>query len=219
MILLGLTGSIGMGKSTTAAMFADRGATVWNADEAVHALYAVGGAAVPEVGRVFPGVVSGGAVDRARLAAALGEDATGFARLEAIVHPLVAQARRAALAQARAAVARLAVLDIPLLFETGGEAAVDAVVVVTADPEVQAARVLARPGMSRARFEAVLARQTPDAEKRRRADFLIDTGQGMDAARYRVAEIVATVLTPGWTGRREPVDGTRPLSSGGEPPQ
>ena len=198
MIILGLTGSIGMGKSTTGRMFADEGALLWDADAAVHRLYGHGGAAVEPLGAAFPGVVVDGAVDRTRLAERLGRDEAAFKRLEAIVHPLVAQDRAEDLAAARAEGVRLAVLDIPLLFETGGEAFVDAVVVVTADPEVQAARVLARPGMTQERFEAILARQTPDAEKRRRADFLVDTGQGLDAAREQVAQIVGTVLSRDW---------------------
>lgn len=202
MIILGLTGSIGMGKSTTSRMFADEGALVWDADAAVHRLYARGGAAVEPLGQAFPGVVVDGAVDRTRLAESLGRDETAFKRLEAIVHPLVAQDRAQDLAAARAKGVRLAVLDIPLLFETGGDAFVDAVVVVTADPEIQAARVLARPGMTRDRFEAILARQMPDTEKRRRADFLVDTGRGLDAAREQVAQIVGTVLDPAWTPPR-----------------
>ena len=202
MIRLGLTGSIGMGKSTTARMFADLGAVVWNADAAVHALYGPGGAAVAPIEAAFPGVVVDGAVDRVRLAEALGRDADAFRRLEAIVHPLVALSRKDELEAAEQRGVRLAVLDIPLLFETGGDAAMDAVVVVTADPEVQAERVLARPGMTRERLDAILERQTPDAEKRRRADFIIDTGQGLDAARARVAEIVGTVLDPAWAPHR-----------------
>ena len=203
MIVLGLTGSIGMGKSTTAAMFADAGAVVWNADTAVHQLYARGGAAVGPVGEAFPGVVQDGAVDRTRLAEALGQDPDAFRRLEAIVHPLVLSGRQADLAAAQARGVKLAVLDIPLLFETDGDAAVDAVVVVTAPAAVQAERVLARPGMTRERFEAILARQLPDAEKRRRADFVIDTSLGLEAARARVEEIVGTVLAPGWTPPRQ----------------
>jgi len=202
MILLGLTGSIGLGKSTTTAMFADLGAVVWNADDAVHRLYAQGGAAVEPVGAAFPGVVVDGAVDRVRLAEALGRDDTAFRRLEAIVHPLVAQGRAGDLAAARAMGVRLAVLDIPLLFETGGDAHVDAVVVVTADPEIQAERVLARPGMTRDRFEAILARQLPDADKRARADFVIDTGHGLEPARAEVAAVVQTVLDPAWISPR-----------------
>jgi dephospho-CoA kinase len=193
-------------------MFADEGALVWNADEAVHRLYASGGAAVGPVGEAFPGVVVDGAVDRARLAEALGRDGRAFRRLEAIVHPLVVAGRLSDLKAAAARGVRLAVLDIPLLFETGGDAAVDAVVVVTADAALQAERVLARPGMTRERFEAILARQLPDAEKRRRADFVIDTGHGLEAARDRVREIVGTVLAPGWSSPR------RTLSSATERP-
>jgi len=204
-IVLGLTGSIGMGKSTTTAMFADLGAVVWNADDAVHALYANGGAAVAPIGQAFPGVIIDGAVDRARLAEALGRDDAAFRRLEAIVHPLLADGRQADLDAARASGVRLVVLDIPLLFETGGDRAVDAVVVVTADAETQRRRVLARPGMTLQRFEAILARQIPDAEKRRRADFVIDTGHGLDTARARVVEIVGMVLSPDWKPRHRPL--------------
>ena len=212
MIVLGLTGSIGMGKSTTTAMFADHGALVWNADDAVHALYARGGAAVEPVGAAFPGVVVDGAVDRTRLAEALGRDDTAFRRLESIVHPLVAAGRLADLEAARAAGTPLAVLDIPLLFETGGDRAVDAVVVVSAPEAVQRARVLARPGMTPERFEAIRARQVPDAEKRRRADFVVDTGESLEATRARVAEIVGMVLSPDW---KRPA---RTLSPAGETP-
>jgi dephospho-CoA kinase len=212
MIVLGLTGSIGMGKSTTAQMFADAGALVWNADEAVHALYAKGGAAVEPIGAAFPGVVVEGAIDRTRLAEALGRDDQAFRQLEQIVHPLVAGGRTDDLVEAERRGVKLAVLDIPLLFETGGDAAVDAVVVVTADADIQAARVLARPGMTRDRFDAILERQMPDAEKRRRADFIVDTGKGLEAARARVAEIVGTVLDPAWTPPR------RSLSPAAEAP-
>lgn len=202
MIVLGLTGSIGMGKTTTTAMFAEAGALVWNADDAVHRLYSNGGAAVAPIGEAFPGVVVDGVVDRVRLAEALGRDDEAFRRLEAIVHPLVAKGRVEDLAAARARGVKLAVLDIPLLFETGGDADVDAVVVVTAPAKVQAARVLARPGMTTNRFEAILARQLPDAEKRRRADFVIDTGEGLEATRARVDEIVGMVLAEGWAPAR-----------------
>ena len=212
MIVLGLTGSIGMGKSTTTAMFADAGALVWNADDAVHRLYAKGGAAVGPVAEAFPGVVADGAIDRTRLAKALGSDGAAFRRLEAIVHPLVLKGRLEDLAAADARGVKLAVLDIPLLFETGGDAAVDAVVVVTAPAAVQAERVLARPGMTRERFDAILARQLPDAEKRRRADFVIDTSVGLEAARARVAEIVGMVLADGWSPPR------RGLPKADEPP-
>ena len=211
MIVLGLTGSIGMGKSTTTAMFAGAGALVWNADDAVHRLYAPNGSAVGPVGAAFPGVVVDGGVDRARLAGALGRDEEAFRRLEAIVHPLVMQGRLEDLAAAKTRGVKLAVLDIPLLFETGGDAGVDAVVVVTAPASVQAARVLARPGMTRERFEAILARQLSDTEKRRRADFVIDTGVGLEAARARVNEIVGMVLAEGWKPSRRglPHDGER----------
>ena len=210
MIVLGLTGSIGMGKSTTAAMFAEEGALIWNADEAVHRLYARGGSAVGPIEEAFPGAIVDGAVDRARLAELLGRDEAAFRRLETIVHPLVVRGRLEDLAAAEARGVRLAVLDIPLLFETGGDAAVDAVVVVTAPAEVQAARVLARPGMTRERLDAILARQLPDAEKRRRADFIVDTGQGLEPARAQVREIVGTVLSPDWKPPR------RRLPPGGE---
>ena len=213
MIVLGLTGSIGMGKSTTTAMFADAGAMVWNADDAVHGLYAQGGAAVGPVGEAFPGVAVDGAIDRTLLAQALGKDGEAFRRLEAIVHPLVMKGRLEDLATAEARGVKLAVLDIPLLFETGGDAAVDAVVVVTAPAAVQAERVLARPGMTRERFDAILARQLPDAEKRRRADFVIDTSVGLEAARARVEEIVGMVLAEGWTPPR------RALPKADEPSQ
>lgn len=215
MIVLGLTGSIGMGKSTTTALFAELGAMVWNADDAVHRLYARGGAAVGPVSEAFPGVVAEGAVDRARLAEALGRDDAAFRRLEGIVHPLVAQGRLQDLEAAKTAGVALAVLDIPLLFETGGDGAVDAVVVVTAHPEVQAARVLARPGMTRDRFEAILARQMPDAEKRARADFVVNTGQGLEAARDQVRAIVDRVSDPAWISSRR---AAAPLPQAGERP-
>ena len=211
MIVLGLTGSIGMGKSTTTAMFAEAGALVWNADDVVHQLYARGGAAVDPIHAAFPGVIVDRAVDRTRLAEALGRDGEAFRTLEAIVHPLVMKGRLEDLEAARAKGVKLAVLDIPLLFETGGDAGVDAVVVVTAPAAVQAERVLARPGMTRERFEAVLARQLPDTEKRRRADFVIDTSVGLEAARARVNEIVGMVLAEGWKPPR------RGLPPAGEP--
>ena len=199
MIILGLTGSIGMGKSTTANLFAERGAAVWNADAAVHALYAPGGEAVAPVEAAFPGVTTTDrGVDREKLSKALAADPAGFARLEAIVHPLGAAGRAADLARAEAEGVALAVLDIPLLFETGGDAMVDAVVVVTAPEAVQRERVLARPGMTAEKLDAILARQTPDAEKRRRADFIVDTGRGLDVARTQVRSIIDRVLTPGW---------------------
>ncbi|MBZ9870974.1 dephospho-CoA kinase [Mesorhizobium sp. BR1-1-9] len=191
MIVLGLTGSIGMGKSTTAKMFADAGVPVHDSDETVHRLYA--GKAAPLVEAAFPGTTGAGGVDRAKLGARVLGDAAALKRLEAIIHPLVRADADAFLARNRAAGAPLAVLDIPLLFETGGRDRVDRVVVVTAPAEVQRQRVLARPGMSEEKLASILASQVPDAQKRRRADFVIDTSQGLDAARAEVAEIIAKV--------------------------
>ncbi|MCG8441201.1 MAG: dephospho-CoA kinase [Caulobacterales bacterium] len=193
MIIAGLTGSIGMGKSTTAAMFADEGAPVFDADAAVHALYEPGGAAVDAVGAAFPGVVREGRVDRAALGAEVRGNAEAFARLEAIVHPLVAAERRAFLDASRAKGAPVAILDIPLLFETGGDKDVDAVIVVSAPAKVQRERVLARPGMTESAFEAILARQTPDSVKRARADWVIDTSRGFDEARAQVRAVLAAL--------------------------
>jgi dephospho-CoA kinase len=188
MIRLGLTGSIGMGKSTTADLFRAAGVPVHDADATVHALYR--GPAVAPIEAAFPGTTGDGMVDRAALATrVLGDDAA-VRRLEAIVHPLVRAAETAFLAKARGQGRRLVVLDIPLLFETGGEARVEAIVTVSAPADVQRARVLARPGMSEAKFEQILARQIPDAEKRRRSHFVIDTAHGLDPARRGVAGIL-----------------------------
>ncbi|MGF1660288.1 MAG: dephospho-CoA kinase [Rubrimonas sp.] len=197
MIALGLTGSIGMGKSTTARMFAAEGARVWDADEAVRRLYARGGPAVPAVSALAPGAIRDGAVDRDALRAAILADPALLPRIEAAVHPLVEQDRSAFLVAARADEAEMALCDIPLLFETGAQTAFDAVVVASAPPEVQRARVLAREGMTPAAFAAILARQTPDAEKRARADFVIDTGAGFETARAQVRDVVAE-LRGGW---------------------
>ncbi|GGF06443.1 dephospho-CoA kinase [Stappia taiwanensis] len=188
MIVLGLTGSIGMGKSTTATMFAEAGAAVYDADAAVHALYR--GAAVPLIEAAFPGTTRDGAVDRKALSAKVMGDGAAMTRLEGIVHPLVRGSETAFLDSARAAGARVAVLDIPLLFETGGEARVHASVVVTAAPEVQRQRVLARPNMTPESFAAILSRQMADADKRRRAHFLVDTGRGLEPARRAVQGIL-----------------------------
>jgi len=188
MIRLGLTGSIGMGKSTTADMFRARGVPVIDADAIVHALYR--GEAVGPIEAAFPGTTVDGVVDRARLAAQLAKDPEGFKTLEAIVHPMVWQKEREALDRYRDQGADIVVLDIPLLFENGAESRVDRIVVVTADEAVQKARVMARPGMTEEKFRLILSRQMPDAEKRRRADFIIDTGLGMDHARQRVDEIL-----------------------------
>ncbi len=191
MIVVGLTGSVGMGKSTTAAMFAREGAPVFDADAAVHALYR--GAATAPVAAAFPGTVVDGAVDRVALGRQVMDDPEALARLEAVVHPLVRAERAAFLARARAAGAPVAVLDIPLLYETGGEAEVDAVVLASAPAAVQKARVMARPGMTAARFAAIMARQMPDAEKRRRARFVIETGDGLDAAAAEVRAVLAAL--------------------------
>jgi len=201
MIVLGLTGSIGMGKTTAAALFRDAGVPVYDADAAVHALYAVGGAAVAPVEAAFPGVVVDGAIDRQRLSERITADPSVLSRLEAIVHPLLA-AERAAFMEA-VKDADVIVLDIPLLFETHAESLVQAVVVVSAPQEVQRRRVLARPGMSEDKLAALLARQTPDAEKRRRADFVIETNAGIEAAEGRIAEILATVRAPDWRPRSQ----------------
>ncbi len=206
MLLVGLTGSIGMGKSETTRMFAAHGVPVYDADAAVHALYDVGGAAVEPIGAAFPGVVVAGRVDRTKLGALTLGDTAAIKRLEAIIHPLVGKAQMDFLLAAEAAGATLVVLDIPLLFETGGEARVDAVVVVSAPADVQRARVLARPGMTEEKFEQILKRQTPDATKRARAHYVIDTHLGLDHARERVAYVLddlrrreATI----WKARRE----------------
>ena len=199
MILLGLTGSIGMGKSTTTAMFAEAGAAIYDADAAVHGLYAAGGRAGPRLATRFPEAVrADGAVDRAVLSRLVKGDPSALAVLEAIVHPLVRAERAGFLQAAETSGAQVAVLDIPLLFETEAQASVDAVVVVTADALIQRTRVLARPGMDADKLALLLARQTPDADKRARARFVIDTGQGMAAARTRVEAIMAEVLQPGW---------------------
>lgn len=185
---LGLTGSIGMGKSTTAGLFAEAGIPVWDADAAVHRLYAAGGAGAAALAGIAPEAIVDGAVDRGRLRDAILADPALLGRIEARVHPLVA-ADRAAFAAAHGA-SGILLFDIPLLFETGGDLDLDGVLVVTAPPEVQRARVLARPGMTPAAFEHVLARQVPDAEKRARADFVISTDRGIEAARADVRAIL-----------------------------
>lgn len=190
MIVLGLTGSIGMGKSTVAKMFAEEGAPFLDADAAVHALYAPGGAAVAPVEAAFPGVMQGGAIDRTLLSARVVGNADAMRQLELIVHPLVRQAQLEFLQRNRDAGTRVVVLDIPLLFEGGGHKLVDKTVVVSAPAEVQRERVLARPGMSVEKFEAILARQMPDAEKRARADFVIDTNGPFDATRVQVRAVL-----------------------------
>lgn len=190
MIVLGLTGSIGMGKSTTAQMFAERSVPVWDADASVHRIYGPGGSGAEALAEIAPSAVVDGAVDRGLLREAIAADGGLLSRVEAAIHPLVAADREEFLAKSRASGAAVALCDIPLLFETGADAWLDRIVVVTAPPEVQRARVLARPGMTEETFATILARQTPDAEKRGRADYLIDTSLGMKPARARVAEIL-----------------------------
>ncbi|MBA4222832.1 dephospho-CoA kinase [Bosea sp. (in: a-proteobacteria)] len=197
--LLGLTGSIGMGKSTTSEMFRAAGVPVHDADQTVHDLYA--GAAAPQIEAAFPGTTANGGVDRARLSAAVLGRPEALAKLEAIVHPLVRAEEQAFLARARKSGATVAVLDVPLLLETGGEGRCDAVVVVTAPVEVQRKRVLGRPGMTEEKLAAILARQMPDAEKRRRAHFLVDTSRGLVAAERQVRSILNAVA--GRFGRAE----------------
>jgi len=192
--ILGLTGSIGMGKSATAGLFRARGVPVHDADAAVHALYGPGGAAAEAIGREFPGALDGGGgVDRVALRRMVLGVPERIARLEAIVHPLVRASSEAFLAEH--ADAPLVVLDIPLLYETGGEARCDAVAVVSAPAATQRERVLARPGMTEEAFTAILAKQMPDAEKRARADYIIDTGSGFPAAEAEVARIVAALTS------------------------
>jgi dephospho-CoA kinase len=193
MRVIGLTGSIGMGKSTTAKMFAEAGVPVHDADAAVHRLYA--GAAADPIDAAFPGVVVGGKVDRARLAKAVVERPEGLTRLEAIVHPLVRESELAFTERNRDTGRSLVVVDIPLLFETGAEDRVDVLVVVSASERIQRERVMARPGMTAEKFGALLARQVPDAEKRRRAHFVVDSGQGMEAAERRVAAILRALYS------------------------
>ena len=197
MITLGLTGSIGMGKSTVAAMFAGEGVPVFDADAEVHRLQGPGGALVAAIEAEFPDTTSDQGVNRTLLGEAVFGDAAAFARLEALVHPVVAAARNAFLAAN--ADAPLVVLDIPLLFEAGGWQAVDRIAVVSAPPGIQRARVLARPGMTESRFESILAKQLPDAEKRARADFVIPTGGALAETREAVRAVIAC-LAPA-TGR------------------
>ncbi len=198
MLLVGLTGSIGMGKSETARMFKALDVPVYDADAAVHALYDVGGAAVEPIGAAFPGVVADGRIDRAKLGALTLGDTAAIRNLEAIIHPLVGKAQMDFLHDAESAGARIVVLDIPLLFETGGETRVDAVIVVSAPADIQRARVLARPGMTEEKFENIFKRQTSDATKRAKAHYVIDTHLGLDHARERVAYVLEDLK------RREP---------------
>ena len=193
MFILGLTGSIGMGKTTTARLFAEEGVPVHDSDAAVHALYE--GEAVAAIEQAFSGTTADGKVDRQKLGAKVVNDAQALNRLEAIVHPLVRQSETRFLESARARGESIVVLDIPLLYETGGEKRVDAVVVVTAPAEVQRKRVLERPGMTPDKFAGLLGKQVPDAQKRARADFIVDSGHGIEPAREQVRQILREVAT------------------------
>jgi dephospho-CoA kinase len=191
MLVLGLTGSVAMGKSTVAAFFAEHGVAIFDADRAVHDLYR--GEAVPLVEQAFPGTVVDGVVDRVLLSGRVLHDRAAMARLEAIVHPLVQKREEAFCAKTAASGRRVVLLDIPLLFEVGAESRVDAIIVVSAPAEMQLQRLLARPGMDEARAAAMMARQVPDAEKRRRAHFIIGTGGSLDATKQAVADLVRTI--------------------------
>ncbi|TCS02457.1 dephospho-CoA kinase [Rhizobium sp. BK418] len=189
MLKIGLTGSIGMGKSTAAKLFAEAGVPVNDSDAVVHDLYA--GEAAPLVDAAFPGTMKNGAVDRQELGRQLAQNPDGFKRLEQIVHPLVRKREIEFLQREKEAGAEMVVLDIPLLFETGAEQRVDAVVVVSADPQIQRKRVLARPNMTEEKFNMILSRQISDAEKRRRADYIVDSSHSIETARKQVANIIA----------------------------
>jgi len=191
MLLIGLTGSIGMGKSTTMQLFAEQGVPVYDADAAVHAIYA--GEAVPHIEAAFPGTTGDGKVDRQKLSAHVLGKPEALKKLETIVHPMLGAHRQRFLSEAEQSGAPIAVLDVPLLFETGGEKRMDAVVVVSAPPELQRQRVLARDNMRAEKLEAILARQMPDEEKRQRADFVVDTSKGIEPVREHIRDILAEV--------------------------
>jgi dephospho-CoA kinase len=188
MIILGLTGSIGMGKSTTAKLFAEAGVPVYDADATVHKIYQ--GEAAPAIEAAFPGTTVAGKVDRNRLSAQVVHDPAAMMRLEGIVHPMLGASRQKFLHDAERSGAPVVVVDVPLLYETGGEKRVDAVVVVTTMPEIQRQRILARDNMTSEKLAAILARQLPDAEKRKRADFVVDTSHGLDPVRARIRDIL-----------------------------
>jgi dephospho-CoA kinase len=188
MIILGLTGSIGMGKSTTAKLFAEAGVPVYDADANVHSLYE--GEAVAAIEAAFPGTTADGKVDRNKLSARVVHDPVAIKRLEQIVHPMLGASRQKFFADAERSGAAVAVVDVPLLFETGGEKRVDAVVVVTTTPEIQRQRILSRDNMTSEKLDAIVARQLPDAEKRRRADFVVDTSHGLDPVRAQIRDIL-----------------------------
>ena len=192
MRILGLTGSIGMGKSTTAKLFVEAGVPVYDADAAVHKIYE--GEAAPAIEAAFPGTTVDGRVDRAKLSAKVMHDPAAIKQLEQIVHPMLGTSRKKFLDEAEQSGAPVVVMDIPLLFETGGEKRVDAVVVVSTDPATQRERILARGTMTNEALDAILARQLPDAEKRKRADFVVDTSHGLDPVRARIRDILAEVV-------------------------
>jgi dephospho-CoA kinase len=192
MRILGLTGSIGMGKSTTAKLFAEAGVPVYDADAAVHKIYE--GEAAPAIEAEFPGTTVDGRVDRAKLSAKVVHDQAAIKQLEQIVHPMLGASRKKFLDDAEASGAPVVVMDIPLLFETGGENRVDAVVVVSTDPATQRERILARGTMTSEALDGILARQLPDAEKRKRADFVVDTSHGLDPVRAAIRDILAEVV-------------------------
>jgi dephospho-CoA kinase len=192
MLILGLTGSIGMGKSTTAKLFAEAGVPVYDADAAVHQLYE--GEAAPAIEAAFPGTTADGKVDRAKLSARVVHEPAAMKQLEQIVHPMLGASRKKFFDDAEASGAPVVVVDVPLLYETGGEARVDAVVVVTTSPELQRERVLARGTMDADKLDAIIARQLPDAEKCKRADFVVDTSHGLDPVRAQIADILARVV-------------------------
>jgi dephospho-CoA kinase len=192
MIILGLTGSIGMGKSTTAKLFEEAGVPVYDADASVHRLYE--GEAAPAIEAAFPGTTVDGKVDRNRLSAKVVHDAAAMKQLEQIVHPMLGASRQKFFDDAERSGAPVVVVDVPLLFETGGEKRVDAVVVVTTTPEIQRERILARDNMTGEKLDAILARQLPDAEKRKRADFVVDTSHGLDPVRAQIKDILAEVV-------------------------
>jgi dephospho-CoA kinase len=192
MRILGLTGSIGMGKSTTAKLFMEAGVPVYDADAAVHKIYE--GEAAPAIEAAFPGTTVDGRVDRAKLSAKVVHDQAAIKQLEQIVHPMLGASRKKFLDEAEASGAAVVVMDIPLLYETGGEKRVDAVVVVSTDPATQRERILARGTMTNEALDAILARQLPDAEKRKRADFVVDTSHGLDPVRTAIRDILAEVV-------------------------
>ena len=192
MRILGLTGSIGMGKSTTAKLFTEAGVPVYDADAAVHKIYE--GEAAPAIEAAFPGTTVDGRVDRAKLSAKVVHDQAAIKQLEQIVHPMLGASRKKFLEEAEASGAPVVVMDIPLLYETGGEKRVDAVVVVSTDPATQRERILARGTMTNEALDAILARQLPDAEKRKRADFVVDTSHGLDPVRTAIRDILAEVV-------------------------